>query len=562
MLAKLRQLGPYTFFLTGSAAEFHWPEVIQIVAKQYGTNLSIEDINSMDWNTKRIWLQRNPVTVARQIDYIFEQLWSKVILSGAHPIGQILNYDRRKEMQGRGTEHFHAAVHVKDAPRLDRETDDQCIAFINKYISCQMPNENEDSELFQLVKTRQIHHHTRTCKQNKNKSCRFGYPRSPSPLTLIARPPDTENAATLKKTAMEIQSKVYHALANSDHTSPVSLESILSLAQIDETQYIAALKTAQRRVTVIMKRDPAETTINNYNPHILKALQANMDIQYITNIWACIAYLTSYMCKPERTMSELMRKASKEAQNKNIRQALKEIGSIFIKAREVSEHEAIGRILSLPLRRSNIEVIFIQTDLKENRTRLLKSKKSLQSLENDDPDIYLPSIHEKYAKRPNSLENLTLAEFAANFSVTRAFQHEENSGDEEVDHTDIQRHPKIQLKDNMGTIQKKQKRPQPRVIRYHYISKEKDEELHYHRLLLLYLPWRNESDLKASFSYKTKFEQVKETTTILEKIKTYEPFNDEVENILENFDPDDAAPEMWNEMAAQYAQEQEDRSNC
>ena len=119
MLAKLRQLGPYTFFLTGSAAEFHWPEVIQIVAKQYGTNLSIEDINSMDWNTKRIWLQRNPVTVARQIDYIFEQLWSKVILSGAHPIGQILNYDRRKEMQGRGTEHFHAAVHVKDAPRLD-----------------------------------------------------------------------------------------------------------------------------------------------------------------------------------------------------------------------------------------------------------------------------------------------------------------------------------------------------------------------------------------------------------------------------------------------------------
>ena len=324
-----------------------------------------------------------------------------------------------------------------------------------------MPNENEDSELFQLVKTRQIHHHTRTCKKTKNKSCRFGYPRSPSPLTLIARPPDTENATTLKKTAMEIQSKVYHALANSDLTSPVSLESILSLAQIDETQYTAALKTAQRRVTVIMKRDPAETTINNYNPHILKALQANMDIQYITNIWPCIAYLTSYMCKPERTVSELMRKASKEAQNKNIRQALKEIGSIFIKAREVSEHEAIGRILSLPLRRSNIEVIFIQTDLKENRTRFLKSKKSLQSLKNDDPDIYLPSIHEKYAKRPNSLENLTLAEFAANYSVTRAFQHEENSGDEEVDHTDIQRHPKIQLKDNMGTIQK---RPQPRVI--------------------------------------------------------------------------------------------------
>ena len=119
MLAKLRQLGPYTFFLTGSAAEFHWTEVIKVVARQYGTILSEEEVLKMDWNTKRNWLQRNPVTVARHIDYIFEQLWGKVILSRAHPIGEILNYDRRKEMQGRGTEHFHAAVHVKDAPKID-----------------------------------------------------------------------------------------------------------------------------------------------------------------------------------------------------------------------------------------------------------------------------------------------------------------------------------------------------------------------------------------------------------------------------------------------------------
>lgn len=25
MLAKIRQLGSYTFFLSGSAADFHWP---------------------------------------------------------------------------------------------------------------------------------------------------------------------------------------------------------------------------------------------------------------------------------------------------------------------------------------------------------------------------------------------------------------------------------------------------------------------------------------------------------------------------------------------------------
>lgn len=76
-----------------------------------------------------------------------------------------------------------------------------------------------------------------------------------------------------------------------------------------------------------------------------------MDIQFITNIWACIAYLTSYICKPEKTISEMMRKASKEASSKPIREAFSDVGHIFIKSREVPEHKAILRILSLPLRK-------------------------------------------------------------------------------------------------------------------------------------------------------------------------------------------------------------------
>ena len=47
----------------------------------------------MDWSTKVNYLKINPVTVARQIDYIFKQLWGKVILSGMYPTGQILKFD-------------------------------------------------------------------------------------------------------------------------------------------------------------------------------------------------------------------------------------------------------------------------------------------------------------------------------------------------------------------------------------------------------------------------------------------------------------------------------------
>ena len=65
--AKIGQFGVYSFFLTCSAAEFHWTEIIQLVACQYGETLIDEHINAMDWNAKVNYFKRNSVTVARQI---------------------------------------------------------------------------------------------------------------------------------------------------------------------------------------------------------------------------------------------------------------------------------------------------------------------------------------------------------------------------------------------------------------------------------------------------------------------------------------------------------------
>ena len=39
VLAKIRQYGPPTFFLTFSAAEFQWTDIIKSVAKQFGEDL-------------------------------------------------------------------------------------------------------------------------------------------------------------------------------------------------------------------------------------------------------------------------------------------------------------------------------------------------------------------------------------------------------------------------------------------------------------------------------------------------------------------------------------------
>ena len=44
-----------------------------------------------------------------------------------------------------------------------------------------------------------------------------------------------------------------------------------------------------------------------------------MNLQFVTGVYAMLTYLTSYLCKPEHTISKLVKKASKEPYGKNIK---------------------------------------------------------------------------------------------------------------------------------------------------------------------------------------------------------------------------------------------------
>ena len=103
--------------MTCYAAEFHWTEIIQVVARQYAQTLTDEQVNAMGWNTKVNYLKRDPLNVARQIDYVFKQLWGKVMLSGIHPIGQSSNFNDQREFQNRGTECRRAIIQ----PHVERK---------------------------------------------------------------------------------------------------------------------------------------------------------------------------------------------------------------------------------------------------------------------------------------------------------------------------------------------------------------------------------------------------------------------------------------------------------
>lgn len=149
----------------------------------YQEYLTDEDVIKMDWHTKASYL-----TSAQQINYIFKKLYKCVILSKMLPIGQIINYDDIREFQNRGKYHMYVQIHVQDAPTIneDDDADDRKVAdFIEKYITCSLPNETYSPVLHQLVKQVQTHFHTNTCRKRKGVTSRFGGPQAPSQKMLI-----------------------------------------------------------------------------------------------------------------------------------------------------------------------------------------------------------------------------------------------------------------------------------------------------------------------------------------------------------------------------------------
>ncbi|KAK3917151.1 Formamidopyrimidine-DNA glycosylase [Frankliniella fusca] len=169
-----------------------------------------------------------------------------------------------------------------------------------------------------------------------------------------------------------------------------------------------------------------------------------------------------------------MRDILQEIRNGNdrLQQSLRKISNTFYNNSELSIQEAVYNILQLPLSRSSEECIFIPTFPPTDRVHLVKSQTELQMLEKSSTDIYEHGLIEHYINRPEFLENVTLADFAANYRY--ATKPGPNS---------------ISLLNKSGYIFH---RKQPRVIRFRNYHFEIGPENFLREHVMLCIPWRNE----------------------------------------------------------------------
>ena len=298
LLAMIRQLGTPTWFLTLSAADMKWPDVIKTIAKQYGTTYTDEEVAALSFEEKSNWIRCNPVTAARHFQYRLNTFFNKFLKSTAKPLGEIVDYAIRIEFQARGSPHAHTVIWIKDAPKYGVDDDDKVIKFIDQYKTCTKP---EDGKLRELVLLLQEHKHSTYCKRGK--TCRFHFPQPPSPVTLIST---SDFDASQLQAAQQTLAKVRKVIIDGNCDN-MTLEELLDTAGVQLEDYTSALKMSSKGNTVLLKRNPDECKINNYNSAVMLAWQANMDIQYVLNAFACVMYVASYIMKAERSMGELLK---------------------------------------------------------------------------------------------------------------------------------------------------------------------------------------------------------------------------------------------------------------
>ena len=533
LLAMIRQLGTPTWFFTLSAADMKWPDTIRMIARQHGVSYSDDDIKNLSFEERSKWLRQNPITATRHFQYRLATFFKEFLKSSAHPLGEIVDEAVRIEFQNRGSPHAHCVLWVKNAPKFGEQTDQEVCDFIDKYVSCSIPE--EEGQLKELVLSLQKHRHSSYCKRNRK--CRFSFPHPPSTCTLIARPPIDTELPNYSDALIKVRQ---HLLQNN---IDISLAELFQCTNVDPSHYEQGLRNTTRGNKVVLQRDPCECNINNYNSSVLLAWQANMDVQYVMDAYACVMYVASYIMKHEKSMGELLKQVANEVRDEDLSAQLRKVGTAFLTHREVSAQETVYRILSMPMKRLSRTVIFVDTNPKHQRIAVLKRLDMLNRMEDDDTDVFQKSLVDRYQHRPSQIGSMSFAEFAAKY-VTRY-----QRGDDEVtdtipnsDDSDETVSSQIVLTNGYGRMSKRRREA---VIRFRRYNKDAEPSNWYRAKLMLYHPWYNEDvDLLGGYdTYEQHYNSVRDAAVAVEQKYSYA----NVDDISYDFD---GFPEhAWDQMA-------------
>lgn len=526
-MSSKHNLGGFTLFITMSAAETRWPELLKIL-KYTVDGEQDADVSNMQFREKARLIQKDPVTCARYFQHRLNcvmKTWSKT-KEGPFQNYIMVDYFYRIEFQHRGSPHVHMLVWLGNAPKFDSEnvdSYDDVTRFIDKIISCSSQIEGL-SDLMYL----QTHRCTHTCYKNQNTKtgCRFDAPFKPIDKTTILMPMTKEEKDKLtenQKVLIRNRNRSIKELLDKLPDDIETFEDFLKRLKISREDYIEALSAVLTKPKILLKRTPKDNRINPFSPKILSLMRSNMDIQFALDIYACIGYIVDYINKSSRGLSKILREAVEQVKkgNNSVRQNFKTLGNAFMNATEISAQEGAWVCLSQPLCKSSRKVEHVNTNRIEKRTKLVKSAAVLAKLDKDSTDIYITGAFERYAIRPvkGILKDICLADFLAefeyqviktkkqakNFKETLSDESEKDddrdvneSDEEKLEDTIVQQgNDDLLLRDPLDltkVLGKFRRRRQPKILKFKLVNVEVDPDNYFRQIMLLFYPHRDEKE--------------------------------------------------------------------
>uniref|UniRef100_A0A914VPN6 ATP-dependent DNA helicase n=1 Tax=Plectus sambesii TaxID=2011161 RepID=A0A914VPN6_9BILA len=430
--------GPATFFVTLSAKEYKWEDVREVL------ELLNQDIPNVTTLRQGFLTTKDPVTVSNQFYNRFKTLMKEAILNEDGPFGKVEYYFWRIEYQARGAPHIHMKLWVKGAPVVGEASDEEVLKFVTKYITCRSPSPVTSPDLYRLVMDNQMHRCGAYCKRRTQTGwrCKFGFPR---PVRYAPKLNPLKHA--LKRRHGRIE-KLYH-----------------------------------------LERSPKEMMVNDYNPLLLYLWRANIDVQFIGETTMVInRYITKYTTKSEKQKTaDLWSMIDK---SKSTRGQLQSLVLKLFRSREVGHYEACDKVSGHPLHKSNANVAFLNTNAKKLWRRKLIGKKELDGLDANSKSFVKNSfVDTYYPNRPPELENKSLYFMFTWYNVQQAKPEKMENRKHE---------PHYPLLNGLGYLIKRTTR---RWIRTYMPTPDKPDavEDYFRRLLMMFLPWRDDDSLRGSW---------------------------------------------------------------
>ena len=190
------------------------------------------------------------------------------------------------------------------------------------------------------------------------------------------------------------------------------IEKVLKIASaggepITYYRYEMAVRQQPRKGSeVLLRRDIDEVFMSNYNPEWMEVWDANHDLSPVYDYYGVITYVTDYFTKDSTGLTDVLKAGMKQlGRDGDMRQKCNSLADLFMSHRQVGEAEAYYKLLAnMNLVYSNVATVYAPTEPKRERRQFLQRQdpeggKGFKVKDKEGLFLEKPDLVSKYERR-------------------------------------------------------------------------------------------------------------------------------------------------------------------